>query len=919
MTAPRRSWIAEALFGLGLLAYPRAFRRRFAAEMRDDFRRRRTLALGTLVRNGLAERWAAIVRWSFFPNATPHLYEPSGRHAMFWDSLRADVRFALRQALQAPLYTGLAVAALALGIGANSAIFTVVQSILLKPLPYAEPGQLVMVWSHNTKEQKPENPISPANFRDLRDESAGFAALQGYFSFVTNTPLVVDGPPEMIVTSFVEPGLFALLGRTAQLGRTLRDGDPAGQLVLSHGYWQRRFGGDPGVIGKTMAIDNEPATIVGVMPPDFVFPYRGMVGPTGFTRTMQVDVWSTMLFTGPRMVDQSGQLVRNVHYLAAVGRLAPGTSVEQARAGIAAIASRLEQAYPDTNAGWTTTVTPLHEQVVGQVRPALLVLLAGVGVILLMACVNVANLVLARSVSRQKELAVRAALGASRLRLAQQALTESLLLAVGGGVVGLLVVRWGVQGLIAMAPANLPRLQDVAPDWSVLLVTLGVAVVTGTLVGLVPAIFAGRADVRPALQDSNRGTVGSRSRHRMRTALVVTELALAVVLTVGAGLLLRSFNSVMTLDPGFRPEHLLTMQMTLPARVATPEARRAYYAQWFERLAALPGVTSVGGTTRIPLGSTSVTTSVQVESRPLPASELPEVEFRRAMHDYFVTMGIPIKRGRGFTAEDGPNAPPVVVVNETMARKVFGSDDPIGQHVRIGPNPSGPWSTVVGVIGDVRHAGLEATPAAELYINYLTGPPVAPFIALRTSGRPRGAGRDAARRGPIVRRDAGAVRHPHDGSHPGRVGGRAALPAAAHRRVRRPGAGAGRGRRLRGDGAGRVGADAGNGRAAGAWCRAGRGAGHGRAPGGDPGGDRRRRRHRCGDRAHAADGDSALRRTADRSCDLPGGAADPRRHRHHRRPGARASRDADRSGQGDERFMTLASRRAALQSRLRRS
>ena len=304
-------------------------------------------------------------------------------------------------------------------------------------------------------------------------------------------------------------------------------------------------------------------------------------------------------------------------------------------------------------------------------------------------------------------------------------------------MVGLLVVRWGVQGLLAMAPANLPRLQDVAPDWSVLLVTLGVAVVTGTLVGLVPAIFAGRADVRPALQDSNRGTVGSRSRHRMRTALVVTELALAVVLTVGAGLLLRSFNSVMTLDPGFRPEHLLTMQMTLPARVATPEARRAYYAQWFERLAALPGVTSVGGTTRIPLGSTSVTTSVQVESRPLPASELPEVEFRRAMHDYFVTMGIPIKRGRGFTAEDGPNA----------AAGRPGQRDDGAARVRqptirsastcgSGPNPSGPWSTVVGVIGDIRHAGLEATPAAEMYVNYLTSPPVAPFIALRTSAIP---------------------------------------------------------------------------------------------------------------------------------------------------------------------------------------
>jgi putative ABC transport system permease protein len=736
MTARPRSWIAEALFALGLLAYPRAFRRRFGAEMRDDFRRHRGLPLAMLVRNGVAERWAGIVRWSFFPNSTPHLYEPSGRYAMFWDSVRADVRFAIRQALQAPLYTGLAVAALALGIGANSAIFTVVQSILLKPLPYQDPGQMVMVWSHNTKEQKPENPISPANFIDLRDQSRDIVALQGYFSFVMNTPLVVDGPPEMIVTSFVSPGLFGLLGRQPLLGRALAESDGAGTLVLSHGYWQRRFGGDPNVIGRTLSIDNQPATIVGVMPPDFVFPYRGMVGPTGFTRTMAVDAWGTMLMTGPRMVDQSGQLIRNVHYLAAVGRLTPGTSVEQARAGMAAIASRLEQAYPDTNAGWTTTVTPLHEQVVGEVRPALLVLLAGVGVILLMACVNVANLVLARSVSRQKELAVRAALGANRRRLAQQALTESLILAIAGGLVGLVVVRWGVQGLIALAPANLPRLQDVAPDWTVLLITLAVAIVTGTFVGLVPAIAAGRADVRPALQDASRGAIGSRSRHRMRTALVVTELALAVVLTVGAGLLLRSFNSVMALDPGFRPDHLLTMQMSMPARINTPEARRAYYAQLFERLGALPGVIAVGGTTRIPLGSTSVTTSVQVESRPLPPSELPEVEFRRAMHDYFLAMGIPIKRGRGFTAEDGPNAPPVVIVNEAMARRVFGTDDPIGQHVRMGPNPSGPWSTVIGVIGDIRHAGLEEAPAPEMYVNYLANPPVAPFIALRTSGDP---------------------------------------------------------------------------------------------------------------------------------------------------------------------------------------
>lgn len=726
----------DVLFRLALLAYPRAFRRRFGAEMRDDFRRRGQLRLATLVTNGIAERWAAVVRWSYFPNFKPHLYEPTGRHHMFFDTLRADVRYAIRQAIQAPLYTTLAVAALALGIGANSAIFTVVQGVLLKDLPYQDPEQLVMVWSHNTKEGRPENPISPANFVDLRDESQSFATLQGYFSFVTNTQIVVDGPPEIAVTSFVTPGLFSLLGRSAMLGRTLAEGDPSGHVVLSHGYWQRRFGGDAAVVNRQVTLDGQPATVIGVMPPEFVFPYRGMIGPTGFTRSIAVDAWTTMALTGPRMVDASGQFVRNVHYLAAVGRLTPGTSLDQARAGMAAIASRLEQAYPDSNKGWTTTVTPLHEQVVGAVRPALIVLLTGVAVILLMACVNVANLVLARSVSRQKELAVRAALGAGRLRLMQQALTESLLLALAGALLGLVVVRWGVQALVALAPANLPRVQEVAPDATVLLTTLLVALVTGMVVGIMPALFAGRADVRGALQEGSRGTIGSRARHQLRSGLVVVEIALAVILTVGAGLLLRSFAGVMTIDPGFKPDNLLTLQLSVPYRLTTADARRAYYAQWFERLEALPGVTAVGGTTRIPLGSTSVTTSVQVEGKDVPVAELPEVEFRRAMHNYFEAMAIPIKRGRRFTAEDGPLAPPTVIVNEAMARRVFGQEDPIGQHIRTGPNPSGPWSTVVGVIGDIRHAGLEADPAPELYVNYLSNPPVAPFIAIRTSGDP---------------------------------------------------------------------------------------------------------------------------------------------------------------------------------------
>jgi predicted permease len=593
-----------------------------------------------------------------------------------------------------------------------------------------------MAWSHNTKEGKPSNPISPADFADLRDESRSLVTLEGYFSFMTNSKLTVDGLSEIAVTNSVTPGLFTMLGRSAALGRALNADDLDGRLVLGDGFWRRRFGADPSVVGRAVIVEGQPFTVVGVMPPDFIFPYKGMLGPTGFTRSLNADFWVPLQLKGPGFVSQSGQLVRAVHFLAAVGRLQPGVSVEQARAGLATIASQLETAYPDSNKGWTTTVLPLHEQVVGEVRPALLVLLGGVALILLMACVNVANLVLARSVARHKELAVRAALGASRGRLATQALVESLILALAGAAMGLLVVTWGVQALVAVAPASLPRLQEISPDLTVLGVTLLVALVTGTLVGIVPALVAGRADLSHALQGVSRGMIGSASRHRLRSGLVMAEVALAVVLTVGAGLLLRSFDKLLGVDAGFRSANLLTLQMNIPAHLTTPDARRAFYATFFERMEAIPGVVSVGGTTRIPLGSTNVTTTIEVEGRATPTNERPEVEFRRAMHNYFTAMGIPLIRGRGFTAEDGPTAPPVALINQAMARRVFPNEEAVGRHVRMGPNPSGPWTTIVGVIGDVHHSSLETDPAPELYINYLQNPPVAPFIAIQTAGDP---------------------------------------------------------------------------------------------------------------------------------------------------------------------------------------
>jgi predicted permease len=289
---------------------------------------------------------------------------------------------------------------------------------------------------------------------------------------------------------------------------------------------------------------------------------------------------------------------------------------------------------------------------------------------------------------------------------------------------------------VALAPSNTPRLEEVHPDLMVLLVTIGAAMVTGTLVGLVPAFVAGRTDVRRALQDVNRGTLGSALGRRLRSGLVLAEIALAVVLSVGAGLLLRSFDRLLDLDPGFRAEGLLTLQMSMPDRLTTADQRRAFYAELFERLEAIPGVVSAGGTTRIPLGSTNVTTSIQVEGRDVPPSDRPEVEFRRAMHDYFGTMGIPLIRGRAFAASDGPTAPPVAIVNQTMARRVFGDEDPVGKRIRMGPTATGPWTTIIGVIGDVRHSRLEAAPDGEVYITYLQNPPVTPFIAIRTNGEP---------------------------------------------------------------------------------------------------------------------------------------------------------------------------------------
>ena len=656
---------------------------------------------------------------------------------MFWDTLRSDVRHTLRLAIKTPLVTVLTILALALGIGATSAIFAVVDSVLVKPLPYREPQRLVNVWSDASKQGRPRNTMSPANFKDFQKMNQTLEGLEGYFSFVTPFKLVSDGPSEIVIGVTVTPRLFDLLGRAPILGRPLSGDESLFEVLISHGFWQRRFGSDPNIVGQSLQIATNTATIVGVMPQDFTFPYGSMLGPSGFTRSTTIDLWAPMAFSGPlaganRMLTPQGQLVRGTHWLGAIGRMKPGVSAAQVQADMSTIARQMEQSYPDTNAGWGATVVPVLDQTVGTIRGPLLVLLVGVAFVLIIASVNVANMVLARSISRQKELATRVALGAGRARMVQQALTEGLFFAITGGLAGLLLARWGVSALVALAPPDLPRLQEVAPDVRMLLITVAVSVLTGIFVGLLPAITATRVAPQTALQENSRGTVGGAMRRRARAGLVVAEVALAVTLTIGAGLLLRSFLTLTSLNPGFEPSHMLTWQMNLPSRITSQEQRIAFYREFLDRMKALPGVISVGGTSRLPLGSTGLTTSIAVEGRGTPVAEWPEVQFRRAVGDYFQTMGIPIIKGRMFNEGDTSSGLPVCIINQTMAAQFFPGEDPIGKQLRNSQTGT-PW-TIIALVGDVKHGALDEESQPEMYASTYQGVMNSPYVVMRTSG-----------------------------------------------------------------------------------------------------------------------------------------------------------------------------------------
>jgi predicted permease len=627
------------------------------------------------------------------------------RRSMFKD-IWQDLRYGLRALRKRPGFTAVAVITLALGIGANTAIFSVVNTILLRPLPYKDPDRLVMVWEDATKHGYPRDTPAAANFVDWREQNKVFEGMAAVADQSFN--LTGVGDPERLDGKRVSANLFGLLGVEPVLGRGFlpeEDAPGAGRVaVLSHGLWQRRFGADPAVVGRALDLNGQSYTVVGVMPPAFQFP------------SPDVQLWVPIAFT------QQQAASRGNHYLQVVARLKPGVGVEQAQAEMSTIASRLQQQYPEQNTDLGAAVVPLHEQVVGDIRPALLILLGAVGFVLLVACANVANLLLARAAARQKEIALRVALGASRARLVRQFLTESLLLAALGGVVGLLLALWGVNLLKAFVPDSISQVKAIAVDVKVLGFTLLVSLFTGFVFGLAPATQASNFNLSETLKEGGRDAISSGRGKRIRSALVVAEVAVSLVLLVGAGLLINSFLRLRSVEPGFRADNLLTMGVVLPAQKYPDHARRAaFYDELLRRVEAVPGVKSAAVTNWIPLVKQGDSTSITVEGRPAPEPGKELIAVTRVVSpDYFKTMGIQLSRGRAFDAsQDRADSPGAVVVSETAARRYWPGEDAVGKRLSIG-NPENPddWLTVVGVANDVRQFQLDADPKPQMYLTY---------------------------------------------------------------------------------------------------------------------------------------------------------------------------------------------------------
>jgi putative ABC transport system permease protein len=638
------------------------------------------------------------------------------------EHFKQDFLYAVRRLLKAPGFTLVAVLTLALGIGANSAIFSVVNGVLLKPLPYPEPDRLVGVY-HTTDGQRAV--MSGPNFTDVSRAATSFESAAAIST--GRMILTGEGEPTRLAIAEVSASLFSVLRVRPALGRAFNaDENTPGRnnlVILSHGLWQQRFGSDPSVIGRRITLDGVSKEVVGVMPAGFSYPSGR-------------DAWLPVDYDEGFVTKQRG-----AWYLSVVARLKPGVTPQQSAAEVEAIGRTLARQYPDANAEIGMTTYPLLEAMVGNIRPSVMILLGAVGFVLLIACTNVANLLLARAATRETEMAVRTALGAGRARLVRQLLTESVLLSLVGAGFGLLLAVWGVELLTNLKPQGIPRLDNVRIDGVVILFTIAVGVVTGVLFGLVPA-FAATRGLSATLKESGRGAVTSRSAGRVRGALVVTELALAVMLLVGAGLLMRSFIKLQAVDPGFKVDPALTFDLTLPdARYKEMEQQIAFYDQLLPRLRGLPGVQAASAVMGLPLAGLDFIISFEVAGRPpVPPAQQPSMQVRVATPEYFSTLGIPLKRGRMFTEDDRLQSPKVVLITEGAAKQYFPNEDPIGKTIKLGwgrgPGKPRAGGEVVGIVGDIKAEGLDEPNPPQIYMPLRQWPVSFMTVVLKTSVPP---------------------------------------------------------------------------------------------------------------------------------------------------------------------------------------
>ena len=631
-----------------------------------------------------------------------------------------DLRYAVRTLGARPGFTAIAVLTLALGVGANAAIFSVVDGVLLQPLPFPDADRLVAVWEDHQGRGGPEQEwTGAAGFRDWRAESRSFAGMTAYVGWRPN--LTGRDEPERLEGGQVTPEYFAVLGVEPALGRAfLPEEEGVGAprvVVLSDELWRRRFAAEADLLGTAISLNGEPHTVVGVLPPGFRAPLIG----GELWRPLQLD---------PAAGD------RGNYFLRVIARLKPDVALETARADMAGVARGIAERFPDEKEGVTSALVPLHEQLVGNIRPALLVLLAAVGLVLLIACANVANLLLARAAARGREISVRTALGASRWRVVRQLLTESLVLAGGGGGLGLLLGIWGTDLLKRLAPPGSPRIEEVGVDLRVLGFTLAVALAAGLVFGLAPALQASRPDLAGSLKE-RAGGAGHGAR-RLRGALVMAEVALALTLLVSAGLLVKSFSRLLAVPGGFEPESVLAANLVLSsADYPESPAVAGFFAQLLERLAARPGIEATGAVSVAPLSGADTDTSFIIEGRtPPPPGREPTAWYRSVTPGYFQALGIPIVRGRGLTDADREGAPQAVLVNQAFVRQHFPHEDPLGRRIRPGGDDEMPWSTIVGVVGDVRHRGLDQAPEVELYLSHAQFSARSMTLFVRTAGDP---------------------------------------------------------------------------------------------------------------------------------------------------------------------------------------